>query len=40
MLLISEPELVVDFDVPDDDGRSYRRALLDFSKYYSQGTTP
>jgi hypothetical protein len=34
MLLRDEPEIDVDFEVPDDDARSYRRAVLDLSRFY------
>jgi hypothetical protein len=34
MLLDGSDEVFVDFDVPDDDGRSYRRAVLDLSEFY------
>lgn len=27
----------IDFEVPDDDARSYRRAILDLNKFYSTG---
>ncbi|UVO30732.1 hypothetical protein [Bradyrhizobium arachidis] len=36
MLLVGIDDVFVDFDVPDDDGRSYRRAVLDLSDFYAQ----
>src|SRR4051794_10061314 len=35
LLSVNESGLDIAFDVPDDDGRSYRRAVLDLSKYYA-----
>lgn len=40
MLLPGNAALEVDFDVPDDDGRSYRRAVLDLAKYYRSSDLP
>jgi hypothetical protein len=34
MLLAGVDDVQVDFDVPDDDGRSYRRAVLDLDAFY------
>jgi hypothetical protein len=34
MLFENDPNTVVDFDVPDDDARSYRRAVLDLAQFY------
>lgn len=36
LLVADEARVEVNFEVPEDDGRSYRRALLDLSKYYAQ----
>ena len=35
LLSVNGLGLDIAFDVRDDDGRSYRRAVLDFSKYYA-----
>lgn len=35
MLLGDNPMLFVDFEVPQDDGRSYRRAILDLDRFYA-----
>jgi hypothetical protein len=36
MLFPGDPSMKVDFEVPDDDGRSYRRAILDLSEFYAK----
>jgi hypothetical protein len=36
LLLADRGDLFVDFDVPVDDGRSYRRAILDLAQFYEQ----
>jgi len=36
MLLAGVDDVLVDFDVPDDDGRSYRRAVLDLDVFYQR----
>jgi hypothetical protein len=35
MLLANNDDVYADFDVPDDDARSYRRAVLDLSAFHS-----
>jgi len=35
MLLADVDDVYVDFDVPDDDGRSYRRAVLDLEAFHA-----
>ncbi|MGN6486303.1 MAG: ORC-CDC6 family AAA ATPase [Devosia sp.] len=35
-MLLAEKGLDVDFDVPADDARSYRRAILDLDRFYEQ----
>jgi hypothetical protein len=35
MLLEDVDEVYAEFDVPDDDARSYRRAVLDLSVFYA-----
>ena len=41
MLLGDNPDVFVHFDVPDDDGRSYRRAILDLERFYAAtGVSP
>lgn len=39
LLLSGLPEMFVDFDVPVDDGRSYRRAILDLEHFYKLNLT-
>jgi hypothetical protein len=34
LLLAENPDIWVGFDVPDDDARSYRRAILDLGEFY------
>jgi hypothetical protein len=34
LLFADDPETEVDFEVPDDDARSYRRAVLDLDEFY------
>lgn len=34
MLFTEDPSTEVDFEVPDDDARSYRRAVLDLDEFY------
>lgn len=36
MLFADVDEVYADFDVPDDDARSYSRAVLDLSAFYAQ----
>jgi hypothetical protein len=36
MLFTDIDDIYVDFDVPDDDARSYRRAVLDLSEFYGR----
>ncbi len=39
LLLTDSSQLFVDFDVPVDDGRSYRRAILDLEQFYALNQT-
>lgn len=39
-LIADDPAFEIDFDVPDDDARSYRRAILDLSEFYSLKVEP
>jgi hypothetical protein len=36
LLFAGEPEMWIDFDVPEDDARSYRRAILDLEEFHSK----
>lgn len=36
-LFENDPSFTIDFDVPDDDARSYRRAILNLEEFYAAG---